>query len=803
MSVGVKGSRVRLARSVGVSIGVFALALSVAHRTAIKAPKVVAPVADTSTSSVVGAGLIAPGGKIQRVRVEGTQRIESETVLSYLTISPGDSFDPEGIDLSLKRLFATGLFADVIMRREGGDLIVHVVENPIINRVVFEGNGAKKDEDLNKEVEIRPRTVFTRARVQADVSRLLELYRRAGRFAAKVTPKIIELPQNRVDLVFEIKEGSVTGIGKINFVGNHAFTDRELRNSIVTRQSGLSSILSSNANYDPDRVAYDREQLRKFYLKNGYADFAVISTVAELTPDAHAFILTYTIDEGPQYKFGKVSVETTLSELDPKLLQTAVNVKAGETYNSERVDAVGDSITFLAGTLGYAFVDVKPRMHRDAAKKIIDVTLQVNEGPRVYVERVNIRGNTRTLDRVIRREIRIAEGDPYNRILVDRSKSRLRGLGFFKDVEIKDQPGTAGDRTILDVAVTEQPTGEVAFSFGANSDTAIADLSLTERNLLGRGQYLRLDVAASSLAKQASLSFTEPYFLDRNMSFGYDLYKVLADYTNQSGYTADTLGGSLRLGFPVTEYSFLQLRYQVDSTKVGVSLAACILGYVSQSICDQAGKTKSSVLGYSYSLDKRDDPISPTRGATFSLSQDVAGIGGDDQYLKSELSMAYYSSIIGRNTVLSFQIDAGYIWSFSDRRVRLNQRFFKGGSSFRGFEIAGIGPRDLLTHDALGGKAYEIATVEMGLPLGLPKEYGIKAALFGQVGTLGGLSDVDRGPSVPPWQVASDYKLRATAGLSIFWTSPFGPVRIDLAQAIAKAPYDRKEAFRFSAGTRF
>jgi outer membrane protein insertion porin family len=744
----------------------------------------------------------ARGGVIAQIRVEGTQRIEQETVISYLTVSIGQAFDTESVDLSLKRLFATGLFADVVMRREGNDLVVHVVENPIINRVVFEGNKAKKEEDLSKEVEIRPRTVFTRARVQADVTRVVELYRRAGRFAAKVTPKVVELPQNRVDLIFEIREGSVTGVGKINFIGNRAFTDRELRKVIVTRQTGLGSIFSSNANYDPDRVAYDREQLRKHYIKNGYADFAVVSTVAELTPDAHAFIITYAIDEGQKYKFGNVTVETTLTELDPKRIEKAINIKPGEIYNADRIDSAIDTITFGAGVVGYAFVDVKQRLNKRADQRIMDVVLQVNEGPRVYVERINIRGNTRTLDKVVRREIRIAEGDPYNRVLVDRSRARIRGLGFFKEVEIKEQPGTAGDRTILDVAVTEQPTGEVALSLGYSSETSIIDLSITERNLLGRGQYLRVDVSTSSLAQQLSLSFTEPYFLDRNLSFGYDVYKVLADYTRFSGYKADSLGASLRVGFPLDEYSGFSMRYLAEETILKIDVASCQLGLISRSICDQVGRRASSVVGYSYSVDKRDDPIDPTRGATLSISQDVAGLGGDDQYLKTEVATSYYYPLFGKSSVLSFSWNAGYIWAFSNRPIRLNQRFFKGGASFRGFEIAGLGPRDLLTRDALGGKAYGIGTIELGIPTGLPKDYGVRAALFAQAGTLGLLDSQDIG-TIAPGRVDSALKLRSSAGISLFWTSPFGPVRIDMAKTITKADYDKTESFRFSAGTRF
>ena len=761
--------------------------------------------------SGLSSGMLA-SGTIHAVRVTGTQRIEPETVASYLVVQSGDPFDPETLDLSLKRLYGTGLFADVGFDRQGDDLIVKVVENPIINRIVFEGNHSKDDKKLGEEVQVRPRTVFTRARVQADVTRIVELYRRSGRFAAKVTPKIIELPQNRVDLVFEISEGPVSDIAKINFIGNRAFTDRELKSEIVTRESRLWTLFSSNDNYDPDRVAFDGEQLRKFYLKNGYADFSVVSSVAEMTPDGKDFILTYTIDEGDQYKFGKVTVETALQEIDPKVLENVVGIREGETYSSDRLDAAKDTITFLAGTVGYAFVDVKPRASKRAGEKdVLDVVLQVNEGPRVYVERINIRGNTRTLDKVLRREIRVAEGDPYNRVLIDRSKTRLRALDFFKEVDIKEEPGTAPDRTILDVSVEEQPTGELSVGFGFSSEEFTGDIEVTERNLLGRGQYLRLQLSASNVRQQLSLSFREPYFLDRNLQAGFDLYKILADYEKYSGFKTDSIGASIRTGFPLTEYSSLGIHYQIDSTDVEADTSACNAGLISSSICLQVGSNLSSQIGYDYAIDLRDDPIEPSKGTTFSFSQDFAGVGGDSRYLRSEVATAAYFPIYRKDVVLSLRWAAGYLWTYTDEGVRLDQRFFKGGATFRGFETAGVGPRDVTPFtsglgrldDALGGKAYGIGTVELRVPTGLPKDYGIKAALFSDVGTLGLLDQSDLGALTGTHVIRDDLSLRASAGVSVSWKSPFGPVQIDIAQAFLHEDYDKTQTFRFSAGTRF
>ena len=617
-----------------------------------------------------------------------------------------------------------------------------------------------------------------------------------------MTPKIVELPQNRVDLIFEISEGPVSHIAKINFIGNHAFTDRELRKTIVTRESRIWSMFSSNDNYDPDRVAYDGEQLRKLYLKSGYADFSVVSSVAEMTPDGRDFIITYTLDEGAQYKFGDVTVETTLRELDAKLLQRLVNIRPGETYNADRIDSAKDTITFLAGTVGYAFVDVKPHPTKRAGKDIIDIVLEVNEGPRVYVERINIRGNTRTLDKVIRREIRVAEGDPYNRVLIDRSKTRLKALQFFKTVDIKEEPGTAPDRTILDVAVEEEQTGELSLGLGFSSEEFTGDLSVSERNLLGRGQYLKLQISASTLREQIEVSFRDPYFLDRNLQAGFDIYKLLADYSSYSGYKSDSLGGSFTVGFPLTEYSNLALFYQLEKTDVKVDLSACNSGLISSAICDQSGQNVSSQIGYSFSQDKRNDPTDPSSGSTLAISQSFAGVGGDSRFVRTEISVAHYWPLYG-SLVLSYHWDAGYIWSYSGERVRLDQRFFKGGASFRGFQTAGIGPRDLTTDDALGGKAYGIGSIELRIPTGLPKDYGIKAALFAEVGTLGDLDPVDIGPNAANRNIKQALAWRGSAGISLFWDSPFGPVRVDFAEPFMHEPYDKTQAIRFSAGTRF
>ena len=500
-----------------------------------------APTAPTQPSGDAPAAPTAPAiahpdQAINQIVVEGNQRVEASTVISYLLIQPGMPFDPERIDQSLKALFATGLFADVQILQRGSDLVVRVVENPIISRVVFEGVHALKEEDLNKEVQAKARAVFTAARAQADVQRIIELYRRSGHFAATVTPQVKELDQNRVDLIFKIDEGPTTGVRSINFIGNNAFSDRELRDAVKTQQSRWWRFLSSNDNYDPDRIEYDRELLRQYYTNRGYADFKIVSAVAELTPDQKDFYITFTVDEGEKYDFGDIKVDTELEKVPSVLLKQAVPIQSGREFQGNLIEKSIDAITFVAGSAGYANVDVRPRIDRDREHHKVNITFEVNEGPRVYVDRIDIVGNTRTVDPVIRRELRLAEGDAFNRVLLDRSKQRLKALGFFKSVDIDDKPGSQPDRSNIEVKVEEESTGELSFAAGYSSaDSLVFDVSVSERNLRGRGQYLRLRASTSQRRKQVDIRFTEPRFLGRNLAAGFDLFSLHTDYLTEFG----------------------------------------------------------------------------------------------------------------------------------------------------------------------------------------------------------------------------------------------------------------------------
>jgi outer membrane protein insertion porin family len=577
---------------------------------------------------------------------------------------------------------------------------------------------------------------------------------------------------------------------------------------IVTEESHWYRFFSSNDNYDPDRIEYDREQIRKHYRNRGFYDFRMISSVAELAPSQNGFAVTYVLEEGERYRFGNIRVETQLSRLNREVLQQLVPIRQGELYSDDRIERATDALTFAAGAAGFAFVDVRPRYSRNPETHTIDVIFEVREGPRVYIERIDIVGNNQTLDYVIRRELDVNEGDAYNRVLVDRSRNQIRALGYFRDVTIEQQPGSQPDRTRLLVRVAEQPNGEVSFSAGYSSvDQLVVDLGITQRNFRGRGQDLRAQLSIGSLRQQINFSFSEPRFLGRNLRAGVDLYSFRYNFSDLTSYDTATTGGTVRLGFPLTINSSMSTRYTLRSDRVIVDEALCVPGQevVSVVLCQQRGSYFTSLVGYSIRLDRRNDPVAPTRGFYVDLSQDLAGVGGDVHYLRTEADGGWYWGFTP-SFVLQLTGQVGYVNGWNGDSVRISDRFYKGGNSFRGFETAGIGPRDTQFGDALGGNFYAIGTAELSIPTGLPEQYGIRAALFTDVGTLG-LVDrsarVNPNTNLPITTVQDDLALRASAGISIFWRSPMGPLRFDFSQVLSRTDYDKTETFRFSTAQRF
>jgi outer membrane protein insertion porin family len=738
-----------------------------------------------------GAPGLAPGADvIEGIQIQGNQRIEAATVRSYLAVGIGDRFDPDALDRSLKNLFATGLFDDVSLRREGDQLIVTVVENPIINRIAFEGNRRLEDDVLESELQLRPRVVYTRSRVQNAVSRILELYRRNGRFAATVEPKVIELPQNRVDLVFEINEGPLTKVARIVFLGNREFDDGDLRDVIQTKETAWYRFLTADDTYDPDRLAFDQELLRRFYLARGYADFNVRSAIAELTPDGQRFVITFTVEEGERYHFGNIDIESQVPDLEPGQLRELLTTNSGEVYNADQVEDSIVALTEEIGELGYAFAEVVPVPNKRDAEREIDLTYAINEGSRVYIERIDIVGNVRTLDEVIRREFRVAEGDAFNTALLRRSRQRIENLGFFETVELNTLPGSSPDKTRIEVEVSERSTGELSFGAGfSTSDGPLGDVRLTERNLLGRGQRVEASFTISGRTQEIDLSFTEPYFLDRELAAGVDLFRRSTDFQSEGSFDQRTTGGTLRADYPLTE----RWRHGVRLT-VREDVIHNVDNDASVFIQDEEGNALTALVGQTFTYDTRDTRFLPTDGYILELDQDLADFGADTRFVRVEGQASYYYPFTP-NWVLNVAGRGGYIVGLGDD-VRLFDRFFLGGATFRGFKFAGVGPRDTDTDDALGGNVLYTGTVEQRFPLGLPEELRIFGRAFVEAGSL-----FDSDASGPT--VFDSSSIRASAGLGLSWLSPLGPIAIDLAQAFLKESEDETEFFRISFGTRF
>ncbi|MGZ5804594.1 MAG: outer membrane protein assembly factor BamA [Xanthobacteraceae bacterium] len=793
----------------------------------------------------IGVALAQSGSEIV---VEGNRRVEAETIRSYFKPGPGGRIDAARIDAALKALYATNLFQDIRINQSGSRIIVTVVENAVINRVAFEGNHKAKDEQLQSELQSKPRGTYSKAVVQSDVQRIIDIYQRSGRYDVSVVPKIIELPNSRVDLVFEINEGAKTGVQRIQFVGNRAYSDYRLKDVIKTGQTDWFSWIKSNDFYDADRVEADRDLLRKFYLKNGYADVRVVSAAAEFDPDKKGFVITYTIDEGAQYRFGTVDIISTISNVDANALRPKLRMSPGGVYNADAIDKTVEDLTIDIAKRGYPFAVVRPRGERNFERHVVDLAFLIDEGPHTYVERINIRGNTRTRDYVIRREFDIAEGDAYNRALIDRAERRLKNLNYFKSVKITNEPGSAPDRIIINVDVEEQSTGEFSFSGGFSSaDGLLGEVSVGERNLLGRGQSVRAAVQYGTRARGFDFSFVEPYFLGYRLALGLDVFNRQTLSSSYLSYTSKTFGGGVRLGIPLTDNLSTQLRYSGYSQEISLpsNLNNCnninpdfvntfptpavfpnfaaqyaAAGSPVQQNCYSDGEASlavrrelaqgavfTSLVGYNLTYNTLDNNRNPTSGLVVDFKQDFAGAGGDVRFIKSTIDVRHYMEVMS-DVVGMARVQGGYATGWGGKELRMLDHFVAGPSMIRGFAPAGFGPRDLTAgtnNDALGGSVFWAATYELQTPLFFaPKDFGMRLAAFTDVGQL---SDF-RGS--PCWAATgecltlpTDNPIRASVGVGLLWDSPIGPLRFDFAYAVNKASYDRTQFFRFGGGTKF
>jgi len=820
------------------------------------------PVAAVATASLVSSPAAAQTAA--SIGVEGNRRIEADTIRSYFKPGPNGRLDSARIDDGLKALVETGLFQDVRINNVGGRLVVVVVENPVINRVAFEGNKKVKDEQLQAEVQSKARGTLSRATVQSDTQRITEIYRRNGRYDVRVEPKIIEQPNNRVDLVFEVSEGPKTTVRSIDFVGNRAFSSYRLRDVIKTRETNFLSFLSSNDTYDPDRVEADRDIIRRYYLKNGYADVQVLAALTEYDPERKGFIVTFKIEEGQQYRVASVDFQSSIASLDGNSFRSLSRVGVGSVYNAEAVEKSVEEMSIEASRRGYAFATVKPRGDRNFEAHTVSIVFAIEEGPRVYIERINVRGNTRTRDYVIRREFDLSEGDAYNRALVDRAERRLKNLDYFKSVKVTPEPGSSTDRIVLNVDLEEKSTGDFSVSGGYSTvDGLLGEVSISERNLLGRGLFAKASVQYGQRVRGYALSFVEPYLLGYRVALGLDLYQRKQLASSYVSYGTDSLGFSPRLGFQLREDLNLQLRYSISRQKItlpdylqncqnnaGLSYfptpgfvtggdtvnsgggsvpdpAATYQGPFSNAIGGNnclvdgeaslavrrelaSGAALTSAVGYTLQYNTLDNNKDPTSGILAMLSQDFAGVGGDVKYIKTTGDVKLYTPVVS-DIVGLLRVQGGVI-NDTGSGVRMLDHFQMGPNLVRGFAPLGIGPRDIsnwsLTGygDALGGTKYWGASAELQMPFWfLPKEVGLKGAIYADAGSLFGY----KGPTC--WAQTNecltvgddDKKIRSSVGVGLIWQSPFGPLRFDYAIPVSKGQYDRVQQFRFGGGTSF
>lgn len=746
----------------------------------------------------ISVSALAENITIRDIQVIGNERVEKPSIEAFLGVQRNQTIEREELDKAFRRTFDTGLFEDIRLEVDGGVLKVYVKENPTVAQVDIDGNDKLDDDKITAELKMEPRSVFKESDVQSDVKRIMTLYQRSGRYNVKVEPKIEKLENNRVKVTYVVDEGQKATIRQISFVNNSAFDEPELESTISTKESKWWRFFSGSDNYDPDRLEFDKELLRRHYVANGYADFQVTSADAEYNPVSRSFNVIFALDEGKHYDFGKVDLSSSIPDINIEEARSLVKTKEGKEFNAKKIEDTVTALTDYLGDKGYAFTRINPVFNKDEKNNTIGLKYDIAEGPRVYVDRINITGNSRTRDEVIRREFRVSEGDPYNSSKIKRSKERVEALGFFSKVDVNNEETEYPDKVNLNVNVEEQSTGELTFGAGfSTNDGVLGDVSITERNFLGKGQFVKANFTLASARQEVDLAFTEPYFMDRNLAAGFDLFSIQTSAdsgVNNLTFDSSSTGMTLRGGYPLTEYLTHNVNYTLRQDEISNPLAGASL-FVTR----QVGERLYSILGHSIVYNQLDNQFLPTKGWYASVDQSYAGAGGDVTYLRHDARASYFVPILEDNNDWVFRVSgrAGNITGLGDD-VRINDRFFVGETLLRGFDNEGIGARDRSTTDPLGGNNYAVGTTELMFPLGLPEELQVKGAVFSDVGTLFDVDETD-----PTLQIQDDASIRASAGIGVFWRSPVGPIRIDVAEPFAKESYDETQNIRFSFGTKF
>ncbi len=768
---------------------------------AVSAVALSAGIVATGTGIVtLASASVAEAAVISRVEVRGATRVSAETVRANITITPGKSFSNADIDSSVKRLYATGYFSDVSINVSGGTLVVSVNENQLINQVVFNGNRKIKDDKLQEAVRTQPLGPYSEATVEYDIQAIKQAYAAIGREDVTVTTQVVPIAEGRVNLAFVINEGSRTKISQINFVGNNAYGDGRLQSVIATKESGLFSFLSRKDVYNEDKLRADEELLRQFYYNHGYADFRVVSSDAALDESTNEYTVTITVEEGERYDFGPVNVESTVEGVNAEELKGLVQTSEGSVYKAKDVQESISEISKRVAAEGYPFARVTPRGNRNFDNRTIAVDYLVDQGERAYVERIEIRGNTRTRDYVIRREFDLSEGDAFNQEMIARAKRRLDALGYFASVNITTAPGTAADRVVIVVDVQDQSTGSFGIGAGYAAGSGggfLLEASIEEKNFLGRGQYIRLAAGRGEESRTYNVSFTEPYFLGYRLAAGFDVFKNENDFDDDN-YAYDEQGFSLRVTAPITERISTTFRYNyAEYDYSSANVAALSSPY--RRIVNGSPWTRSSV-SQTINYNSLDEAAMPHEGIIASITQEFAGLGGTSDFYKlSGKAKAYYTLSDDADIIASIGGTAGHVVKTSGAMEVFDQ-FQMGGGDLRGFERNGIGPR-AANGDSIGGTTYFTASAEATFPLpGVPRDSGFRGAFFVDAGTLyGNEVNVTAADGVR----GTDASLRASVGLGLIWASPFGPLRVDYSFPIAKEDYDRVQNLKFGISSSF
>jgi outer membrane protein insertion porin family len=726
---------------------------------------------------------------ISKVIIEGNQRVEYDTVISYINLSAGDLFDPDNLNRALKSLFSTGFFSDVKIVRDNSILIIKVIENPIINRIVFEGNTEIEDDILEAEVSLKSRNLFTRARIQDDVERILTLYRSEGSFSSKVTPKIISLPQNRVDVVFEIYEGENTIINSITFNGNREFSDRRLRDTIITRQTRWYSVLSSSDRYDPQQLVVDENLIRQFYKDHGHADVEIKAAVAQLDRNQEGFNIIFTINEGKKYNYGQIKILSNVKDIDIEEIFKKLKIEEGDTYSASKIEKSINIIANLVTEQGFPFTETFPEVERIDNTNNIEVIFRINESEKKYVGKISIIGNERTLDKVIRRNIRLAEGDAFVPSLIARSKTLIGNLGFFSGLDVQEMPSTRSGYSDILVKVSETSTGEVSFGGGYSSQVGgILNLGISEKNFLGRGQRVSINAKLSERENDYTINLAEPYLFNRDIYGSLNLYNNAVDY-QESSYDIKREGINLSGNYTLSEFIRQSIRYSLEVRNLNPKAQA------SAAILAEKGETTLSEISTSINVDKRNNSVIPSEGYIFSLASSYAGLGGNKNFVRINNTGNYYQSYNDELIIFGLGYNAGVIMGLG-QDVLISDRYFLGGNNFRGFDQSGIGPRDTVSKDSLGGNLFYTGSLKASFGVGLPPELGIRGKWFTTAGSLTGIDNSSL-------NFKDNGAIRMSTGVGISWNSPFGPISVILSQALLKEDYDITESVSFGIGTKF